>query len=205
MAAIGVLVLGNSGTGKSTAMRNFTDSDVSVINVAGKRLPFPNAKNLKKIVVTDDYQKIIALLRQSQSKSIVIDDSQYIMANEFMRKSSEKGFDKFTLIGRHFWDIVESLKQLPDDKIVYFLHHLDTDDNGCMKAKTQGRLIDNHICLEGMFGIVLRTFVNNGHYGFFTQNQGNDTVKTPMGMFESVTIDNDLKMVDATIRKYYGI
>lgn len=156
-------------------------------------------------MVTDDYRHIINLLKTTKSKSVVIDDSQYIMANEFMRKANDKGFDKFTLIGRHFWDIVESLKSLPDDRIVYFLHHIDTDDNGYMRAKTQGKLIDNHICLEGMFGIVLRTFVNNGHYGFFTQNQGNDTVKTPMGMFQSLTIDNDLKAVDSTIRKYYGI
>lgn len=205
MGAIGVLVLGNSGTGKSASLRNFKNEDVSIINVTGKRLPFPGAKDLKKIVTTDDYATIIKMLRNASSRSIVIDDSQYIMADEFMNKANEKGFDKFTMIGKHFWDIVESLKQLPDDKIVYFLHHVDVDDNGNIKAKTQGKLLDNHICLEGLFGIVLRTVVDRGKYGFFTHNQGNDTVKSPMGMFESDIIDNDLKLVDNTIRQYYGL
>lgn len=205
MAATGVLILGGSGTGKSCSLRNFKNDDVSIINVSGKRLPFRGSDELKKMVVTDDYQDIIKLMANSSSRSIVIDDSQYIMANEYMKKALDKGFDKFTLIGRHFWDIIESLKRLPVDVIVYFLHHIDIDDNGNIKAKTQGRLIDNHICLEGMFSIVLRSFVDNGKYGFYTQNQGNDTVKSPMGMFDSLVIDNDLKNVDNCIREYYGI
>lgn len=205
MAAIGVLVLGNSGTGKSASLRNFNPDDISLINVSGKRLPFPGGKDFKRTVVTDDAVTIIKLLKSTKSKVVVIDDSQYIMANEFMRRSSEKGFEKFNLIGRHFWDIIQTLSSLPDDLVVYFLHHLDTDDNGCMKAKTQGRMIDSHICLEGLFGIVLRTVVQNGHYGFFTQNQGNDTTKTPIGMFKDIVIENDLAKVDAAIRQYYGI
>lgn len=203
MAGIPVLILGRSGTGKSASLRNFKSDEVSVINVNGKRFPFQS--KLERVVVTDNSQKIILGLKKSTSKVIVIDDSQYIMANEFMRNALCKGFDKYNLIAKNFWDIIYAVKDLPDDRTVYFLHHEETGDDGIVRAKTQGKMIDNHICLEGMFGIVLRTFVKDGVYGFTTQNDGQDTVKSPMGMFPEMEIDNDLYEVDKIIRKYYGL
>ena len=203
MAGIPVLILGRSGTGKSASLRNFKSDEVSVINVNGKRFPFQS--KLERVVVTDNSQKIILGLKKSTSKVIVIDDSQYIMANAFMRNALVKGFDKYNLIGKDFWDIIYAIRELSDDKIVYFLHHEETDDSGITHAKTQGKLIDNHVTLEGMFTIVLRTFVQDGFYSFSTQNSGTDTVKSPMGMFADVKIENDLYLVDSTIREYYNM
>ena len=200
--AIPVLILGESGTGKSASLRNFKESDVKVINVANKPLPF---KNKLECVAVDTYEKILKELKNTNKKAIVLDDAQYIMANEFMRRATERGYDKFTEIAFHMWDIVESVKELPADTVVYFLSHIERDSEGNEKVKTIGKLLDEKITLEGMYTIVLKTNVSDGQYSFITQNSGKDTVKSPIGLFSSYAIDNDLKYVDEKIRNYYEL
>ena len=201
--AIGVLIIGRSGSGKSASMRNFTKDELSVINVNGKPFPFKN--DFDMVIKTDSSETIQKALLRTKSKVIVIDDSQYIMANEFMRRSLEKGFDKYNLIAKNFWDILNTLPKMAEDQIVYFLHHEETDEYGNVHAKTQGKSIDNHIILEGCFTIVLRTCVNDGNYYFTTQTNGSDTVKSPIGMFSEKLIENDLKKVDSSIRAFYNL
>ena len=201
--AIAVLVMGASGTGKSASLRNFRPDELGVINVAGKPLPF---RSEIKSFKSDRYEEIEAILKKAKVKSLVIDDSQYLMANEFMRRASENGFQKFTDIGRNFWALVDMINHdLPEDVIVYFMQHTELDANGNEKAKTIGKLLDEKITLEGLFSIVLKTAVVDGSYMFTTKNNGADTVKTPMGMFEQDLIENDLKAVDDAIREYYGL
>lgn len=199
---IPVLILGESGTGKSASLRNFKPSDLKVINVANKPLPF---KNKIESVATDDYRTVIKELKLNKKKVAVIDDAQYLMANEFMRRATERGFDKFTEIAQNFWSLVNMVKDLPADQVVYFLAHIERDANGNEKIKTIGKLLDEKITVEGMFTIVLKTNVTDGVYSFITQNSGHDTVKSPIGMFPSIVIDNDLKYVDEKIRNYYEI
>lgn len=200
---IPVLILGESGTGKSASMRNFTGEELSLINVDGKPLPFRNS--FKKMISTDSAPYIISKMIASQSKIIVIDDAQYIMANEFMRRAKEKGYDKFSDIGQGFFYIIETVKKLNSDVIVYFLSHTEETNTGSVKCKTVGKMLDSAITLEGKFTIVLRTAVKDGHFYFSTQNSGYDTVKSPIGMFDRVDIDNDLKAVDTAIRQYYNM
>ena len=201
--AIAVLVMGASGTGKSASLRNFSPDEIGVINVAGKPLPF---RSEIKSFKSDRYEEIEAILKKAKVKSLVIDDSQYLMANEFMRRASENGFQKFTDIGRNFWALVDMINHdLPEDVIVYFMQHTELDTNGNEKAKTIGKLLDEKITLEGLFSIVLKTAVVDGSYMFTTKNNGADTVKTPMGMFDNDLIENDLKAVDDAIRDYYGL
>ena len=197
-----VLVLGESGTGKSASLRNFKPEDLKVINVANKPLPF---KNKFESIPTDNYSKIIGELKLNKKKVVVIDDAQYLMANEFMRRAIERGFDKFIEIAQNFWSLVNAVKDLPNDVIVYFMAHIERDANGNEKIKTIGKLLDEKITVEGMFTIVLKTNVNDGVYSFVTQNNGHDTVKSPIGMFPSIVIDNDLKYVDEKIRNYYEL
>ena len=196
--AIPVLILGESGTGKSASLRNFKKGDVAVINVAGKPLPFRSELGA---IVTDDYAKI------TDAPSAVVDDAQYLLANEFMRRSGEMGYQKFTDMAKNYWSLIAKTvaKDMPQDKIVYFLSHIERDQNGNEKVKTIGKLLDEKITVEGLFTIVLKTHVEDGKYTFFTQNSGADTVKSPIGMFADMQIDNDLKMVDNVIRDYYGI
>lgn len=201
-----VFILGKSGTGKSYSMRNFGENELAIINVQGKILPFKNGGRFP-IKNTDSSPEIIGSMKaiSKKVKSIVIDDFQYLMANEFMRRSSERGYDKFTDIARHAWDIANAVRDLPDDVIVYVMCHTDTDDSGTEKIKTIGKMLDEKICLEGMSTIVLRTNVVDGVYTFVTQNNGKDTVKSPAGMFPSYAIDNDLYYVDQKIRNFYEL
>lgn len=198
------MILGESGTGKSASMRNFSPAELSIVNVAKKPLPFRN--NGYEIYNSDNYSSITKFLKACESPSIVIDDCQYLMGNEFMRRSSERGYDKFTEIARNFWDLVQTvINDLPENTIVYFLSHIQRDDNGNEKVKTIGKLLDEKITVEGMFTIVLKTNVSDGVYSFLTQNSGHDTVKSPMGLFDAYAIDNDLHLVDQKIRNYYAM
>ena len=200
--AIIVMVYGQSGTGKSTSLRNFNPEDVCIVNVSGKPLPF---KNKHKTFNTDDYMAIDAAIKKAPAKSIVIDDATYLMTGEYMRTAKVTGYQKFTDMALNYYTLVKAASALPADKVVYFMGHSDTDANGNEKFKTIGKMLDEKVTLEGMFTIVLKTVVTDGKYQFSTRNSGQDTVKTPLGMFNDVLIDNDLAMVDKTIREYYGI
>lgn len=201
---IPVFVLGRSGTGKSTSLRNFKSNEILHINVMSKPLPFKG--RFAEAYNGDDYTEIAKAINKTKKKVIVVDDAQYLMANEFMRRSTELGYQKFTDIANNFWALVNGVTaDLGWDVIVYFLMHTDTDDNGNEKAKTIGKLLDEKICIEGMATIVLKTAVKDGNYMFLTQNNGKDTTKSPLGMFGSYEIDNDLKAVDTTIRKYWEL
>ena len=201
-----VYILGRSGTGKSYSMRNFEKGKLGVINVQGKILPFKGSGKFD-IINTDDSSRIVRSIEDLSKKyqSIVVDDFQYVMANEFMRRAAERGYDKFTEIARHAWDIADCVRTLPNDVIVYVMCHTDSDQDGFEKLKTIGKLLDEKIVLEGMSTIVLKTAVSDGQYMFLTQNNGKDTVKSPAGMFPAYAIDNDLNYVDQKIRSYYEL
>ncbi len=202
--AIPILILGESGTGKSASLRSFRPGEVALINVAGKPLPF---RNSLPSIPTDNYTQIADALRRMQTPVAVIDDAQYLMANAFMRRSSEVGYQKFTDIARDYWHLVAEVipRAVPDDRTVYILSHVETTDQGREKAKTIGRLLDDKITVEGLFSIVLKTAVKDGVFCFSTVNSGNDTVKAPLGLSSAPLIDNDLRAVDVAIREYYGL
>ena len=200
--AVLVMIYGQSGTGKSTSMRNFTNDEVAVINVSGKPLPF---RSKLTTYDTDSYTKISSALNKIERKSIVIDDATYLMVNEFMRTAKVTGYQKYTDMAVNFNSLVAQASQLASDKIVYFLGHSDLKDDGTEHFKTIGKMLDNYVTVEGKFTIVLKTVVQDGKYYFSTHNSGQDTVKSPLGMFEDNYVDNDLKAVDTIIREYYGI
>ena len=197
-----VMVLGRSGVGKSASLRNLNENTYSVVEVCGKPLPF---RTQKKALNSDDYTKINAFMHKSPADIIIIDDSQYLMANEFMRRARERGYDKYTELGLNFWNLINDASKLPDNKTIYFLHHSEEDKSGTIKEKTIGNMLDEKICIAGMFSIVLYADKSDKEYFFMTQNDGRNPAKTPMGMFDKRIIDNDLSLVDQTIREYYGM
>lgn len=209
--SIATLVLGQSGTGKSTSLRHLNPNDVLLIQAIKKPLPFRSKdwKALTKeggsIYVSDNSEQIINVMRKCTRPIIIIDDMQYIMANEYMRRSQETGFAKFTEIGRKTWEIFNAASQLADDKRVYLLSHTEESDQGKTKIKTIGKMLDEKITLEGMVTVCLQTTVINDQYKFMTKNNGNNTVKTPIDMFESEHIDNDLNAVDKCICEFFEI
>lgn len=210
------LVLGESGTGKSTSLRNINPQDAILVKSVGKPLPFKStewkpwdkAKKQGSVLVSDDWNLIATVIKKAREYGkhiVIVDDFQYVMSNEFMRRSEEKSFDKFTEIGRHAWEVIKAAQDAPDDLRVYFMAHTEETAMGRVKMKTIGKMLDEKITVEGMFTIVLRTHTRDGQYLFTTKNNGSDTVKSPMGMFEDNEIENDLSTVDATICEYWGL
>jgi len=213
--AIPVLIIGRSGSGKTYSLKNFTADEVGIISIEKGRLPFrsdikvarlpkdPTKGEAKDAAILNAarYAWLTQLIRKTDKKAVVIDDSQYLMANEFFERANEKGYDKFTNIAKRFRDLIHSINELEeDDKIVYFLHHSETDTDGREKVKTIGKMLDEKLTVEGCFDIVIYC----QDHKFFTQSNGQSTAKTPEDMFP-LEIPNDLKMVDTAIREYYGL
>ena len=198
---IPVLIMGESGSGKTYSIKNFDKDEVGVFLIEKTRLPF---KKDFKIVKNATYNAIMKALSQPKLKKYVIDDSQYLLVNEMFDRIKEAGYGKYTDIALNFRNLINYInKNLPDDVIVYFLHHTELDSNtGRIKAKTIGKMLDEKLTVEGCFDIVLSTEISNGKHYFITQSDGTSTVKSPEDMFK-MKIDNDLKMVDTTIREYY--
>ena len=201
--AIVVMIYGQSGTGKSTSLRNF-GTEAAIINVSGKPMPY---RTKVPTYNTNDYAKVMNALAKAKCNTIVIDDATYLMVDELMRNVSAKvkGYDQYSTLACNFYNLVKFAQSLPNEKIVYFLGHSEQMDDGREHFKTIGKMLDNYVTIEGEFTIVLKTTVRDGKYFFSTHNNGQDTVKSPMDMFDSDLIPNDLKMVDDTIREYWGL
>lgn len=199
---IPVLILGESGSGKSCSLRNFNKEDLVIYNIAGKPLPFRKTLNVANNVT---YTQIKNNMAKGNFKTYVIDDSQYLMAFESFEHAKELGYGKFTNMALNFKDLIDFIiKKTPDDCIVYMLHHTELADNGKLKAKTLGKMLDNQLTVEGLFSIVLLCQIEGSEHFFITNSDGTNPAKSPMDMFE-MRIDNDLKMVDTKIREYYGL
>lgn len=206
--ALPVLIIGKSGSGKSSSLRNCVGQSFSLINVLRKPLPF---RGKIPTIQTDDYGTIMKSIQSSQAKSIVIDDAGYLITNHFMRghNTTGKGNGVFVLyndLGDRFWNLILFvINNLSEDKIVYFMMHEEKDDFGDVKPKTIGKMLDEKVCVEGMFTIVLRCVTDGDRHLFVTQSADGAVSKSPMGMFETLEIENDLLLVDKTIRDYYEL
>lgn len=199
---IPVLVLGESGSGKSSSLRNFEPDEIGIFNVASKPLPF--RKKLPSINAAN-YQRIFSSLSKPKLKAYAIDDAQYLMAFESFEKINETGYGKFTSMAVNFYSLVQFIIQkTPPDVIVYFFQHIEKTEDGRTKAKTLGKMLDNQLTLEGLFSIVLLCKTDGNRHYFETQSDGSTTAKSPMEMFDR-EIDNDLKMVDTIIREYWEL
>lgn len=201
-----ILVMGESGTGKSTSLRNCDPATTAVINPVGKPLPFKN--HFGMLNNETDAGKIVKYMKEqcaAGKKLLIVDDFQYILAVPYMNRIKETGWDKYNDFGANYFGIIDCCKELPDDVVVAYMTHLETLDNGLTTVKLIGKLLREKITIEGLFTIVLRTGVSEGKYYFYTQNSGNDTVKSPMGMFSTYAIDNDLNYVVDKVRNYYEL
>lgn len=201
--AIGVLVLGESGTGKSYSAKNFTPEQVKILSVQKPILPFRGKYDIVKTPTCDD---IVREMQNTDKKCIIIDDFQYILGLPMMRRIGEKGWEKYSEIQQPYFDVLDAIDDLPDNTIVYLTSHvMHNDETGKVQIKTIGKALDKYVTIEGLFMIVLGTQVVDGKYYFVTQNNGANTLKSPEGMFPSLLIPNDLKYVDDKIRNYYGM
>ena len=201
-----VLIMGESGTGKSASLRNCDPATTAVVNPVGKPLPFKGSGKFEMLNSVTDSRKICKWMKEQAAagkKLIVVDDFQYMLAVPYMQRIKESGWDKWNDFGANYYDIIEVCKELPDDVIVVYMSHLETLDTGVTTIKLIGKMLREKITIEGLFTIVLRTGCYEAKYYFYTQNSGKDTVKSPMGMFPTYAIDNDLAYVVDKIRNYY--
>ena len=199
--------MGESGSGKSASLRNFSPNEISVFNVTSKPLPFKQGKTKIPKIDNATYTDIANALANPNKRAYVIDDAGYLLSFEMFKRANETGYSKFTDMAKNFFDMLDFINtKLPNDIIVYITMH--TEDDSEMhktKAKTIGKMIDQNLNLEGLFTIVLRAMQTEEGYKFITRDDRVSTAKSPMGMFESDKIDNDLKEVDRIIREYYDM
>lgn len=205
---IPILIYGRSGTGKSRSLKNFGEDEITLINVESKPLPF--RKRFKYTINTDQYGKIMEALSKTPSDTTVIDDAGYLLTNMFMRGHASRGtgsstFDLYNDIGDSFWKLIKFIKTLPENKIVYIVMHEEQNDNGAVKLKMLGKLLEQKVCVEGMVTIVIRCMCDEDRHYFRVTNNGADITKAPEDMFGKSEMDNDLKQVDSIIREYYGL
>lgn len=216
--SIATLILGESGRGKSYSVHNLDPAETLLIQAVRKPLPFRSKDWLPatsenpdgSIFVTDNSATIVKAMKKTKKNIIVLDDFQYTMSNEFMRRVLDKetgnaAFAKYNEIARSAWDILNAASNLDDKKRVYILSHTQTDESGNTKIKTIGKLLDEKITIEGLVTIVMRAHCINGEYVFSTKNSGSDTVKTPVGMFDSEHIPNNIAAVDAAIVDFFNL
>lgn len=197
--------MGESGAGKTASLRNFKKEDVGILNVASKPLPFRNTNGLVTVNKAT-YAMIKGAVTSPNRLSYVIDDAQYLMAFESFDKANITGYTKFTEMAKNYEEMLRTIQEdTSPDTIVYVLQHIETDENGKVKAKTLGKMLDQQLTIEGLFSIVLLAKADEKKHYFVTQSDGTNPCKSPMGMFDESEIDNDLKMVDDTIREYYGL
>ena len=201
-----IMILGKSGSGKSTSLRNFKPDEVGVFSVAGKRLPF---RSELPVLQHASYQRIAEVMAANRRRCYVIDDATYLMQLDNFARAKEVGYQKFTDMAVSFQQLLQRASWTSEDTNVFFLMHPDTDDMGREKPKTIGKMLDEKLCVEGLFPIVIDARVQQGEDGkprhvFVTENDGTNLAKAPMGMLPAV-MDNDLKAVDTAIRDYWGM
>lgn len=198
-----VLVLGKSGSGKSTSLRNFSPDEIGILNVLGKPLPFRGGAVFEQIK-RPNYGMIRAVLAKNTKRVYAIDDSTYLMANENFARANETGYGKFTEMAQHFQQLIDAASATDDDTIVYFLHHVDENADGSEKVFTVGKMLQEKFCIEGACPVVIDCVVQDGKHLFVTKNDGRNLAKAPMDSLPEV-MDNDLKAVDTALREYWGM
>lgn len=212
-----ILIIGESGTGKSTSIETLDPNETFIIQVINKPLPFRGYKKSYPLktktdagnrVIAGDYNSIAKAFQiceiDKKIKNVIVDDFQYVLSDEYIRKATEKGFDKFTIMAQNYYNILKLAQRMREDLNIIFLSHSETKDDGTTKIKTIGKLLDDKITIEGLFTIVLNTRVEDGNYYFETQNNGFNTSKSPKGMFDSFRIPNDLQYVITKVNEYFN-
>ena len=223
-----ILIIGPSGTGKSTSVETLDHKKTFIIKTTDKPMPFRGSNKKYKMATAEKpkgnmwalksedpsrrYGELHTLLKKINEerkdvKTIVIDDFQYLMVDEYMSRSQEKGFDKFAQMANNTWLLLDRISRCREDLTIILLCHNDIGDDGISTMQTMGKMLRNTVKPEGKFTVILHTYVHDGKYKFLTQYRtvaGKDLqAKSPRGMFDEDYIDNDLGYVVNQMNSYY--
>ena len=217
-----IAIVGESGTGKSTSIQSLDPKETYIINTAGKELPFKGSgklyntenKNYYEPTSASDVLNKLKVVSEKAThiKHVIIEDSNYLMTFNLINKATETGFTKFSLMAKDMVNLIQEAKKLREDLIVYYFTHSETIEDGgeisSYKIKTAGKMLDNQVVMEGLFTVVLYTYVeckgDKCSYYFVTNRFGKLPAKSPTGMFEEIKIDNNLKLVSEKVKEYYN-
>lgn len=196
-----VFIISKTGTGKSSSLRNFKRGEAQVVSCSGKELPF---KSDLPMLTPKNYGEVYKAIDGATAPVVVIDDANYLMSFEEISRVNEVGYQKFTQMAQNFFNVVKRIIDKPGEQIFYILAHAEDNDEGTIRIKTTGKMLSEKVVLEGLTNILLTNEVKDGEFVFKVKTDGSG-VKSPMDMFESDYISNDLKEVDKTIRGYYDM
>lgn len=209
--AILVMILGDTGSGKTRSIKNMDQEKTLIIQVTDKPLPFKET-GWKKVLSTNfsDVAKMLNAAVAKKLEAVIVDDFQYLLAGEFMRRGGENGYQKFTDIAVNTYNLLSMIQAMPKSMVVYLTWHSETTIVGeehLERAKTIGKMLNEKITVEGLFTIILKAYRDklDGKYYFATQTNGNDVCKSPEDLFESNRIENDLSVVHKAICNFYNI
>lgn len=212
-----VLILGDSGTGKSTSIRTLPPAETFVLNILGKSLPFRgSAKNYQRLsedgttgnfYASDDFNKVKRIInlintKRPEIKYLIIDDAGFLIMGDYIKNALIKGFEKYTNLAKQFSEIINSIRILRDDLFCFVMMHIETQADGKTKPKSIGKMIDNVVCIEANFTYIFHTQIIDHKYKFITNNDGTHMAKSSLGAFEELLIDNDLMMIVNRINEY---
>lgn len=214
-----VFIIGDSGTGKSTSIRNLDPESTYIINVFNKDLPFRGSaksyrvksdKHRGNLFVSNDPNKIIRVIEgigntRPEIKTLIIDDFGLIIGHEMMKSALIRGYDKFVLMAQAVDNIIEMIQTVRNDLYVFITWHTELAEDGKYKIKASGKMIENYIKPESKASIVLHTMIRDGRYFFITNNDGIHMSKSPMKMFDDLLIENDLQYVIEKMNDYYNV
>lgn len=208
-----ILLIGRSGSGKSSSLRNLDPKETAIIKCVNKRLPFRKGDDKFKsmyLTTSQDIIKTVAdiVTKAPHIKTIILDDIFYLSSFENFRRVSEKGYGKYTEMAKNFFDILTMPDYVKRDDITFvYITHSETNPNTMeTDVKTIGKMLDSQLGVAGLFTIVIEAQASTpeGQYKFKVHNtEGESVVKTPMGLFEEDYVDNDLNLVLKAIKEYY--